>query len=426
VRVVELTQEQFLPIDNKLQNAQAIVRPSTTYWQDAWYRLKQNKAAIAGLIIIILLTLMALVGPLFSGYTYDNQVLTRTNEPPGGEHWFGTEQLGRDLYTRVWWGARVSLFVGFATAIIVMVIGVTYERRAMALGLVLGGGAIGGFFLPQVSSAIIKTIGGAWRTGWFIFAGTSVVVGLLSLAFVRNHPSDLDQYADGKEPGEARTTKAKASKVYRTPTNWELRDALKTPAMWLLILAFIGVTFLWELTVAHAPFHLQDQGFDHTRAAFFYSLAIGASIFGRFTIAALGDRVEPRLLFSLGVLSTLLGGITFWFASPVYTWAAYLYPLLLGYGFGSSYVCRSVIIGNYWGPDTFTQISGITTPIGSLISSAAPPLGGFLYDRNGTYFAILIISWILASISLVASVLCTPPQRKEVAQAEAIHSPGTQ
>ncbi|KKM11924.1 diguanylate cyclase [Clostridiales bacterium PH28_bin88] len=131
---MELTEEMFQPVGKDRGDAQAIVRPSTTYWQDAWRRLKQNKAAVAGLIIILLLTTMAAVGPMISGYTYDEQVLSRTNEPPTGEHWFGTEQLGRDLFTRVWWGARVSLFIGFATAFIVMVIGVTYGGISGYLG----------------------------------------------------------------------------------------------------------------------------------------------------------------------------------------------------------------------------------------------------------------------------------------------------
>lgn len=131
---MELTKEMFQPVGKDRGDAQAIVRPSTTYWQDAWRRLKQNKAAVAGLIIILLLTTMAAVGPMISGYTYDEQVLSRTNEPPTGEHWFGTEQLGRDLFTRVWWGARVSLFIGFATAFIVMVIGVTYGGISGYLG----------------------------------------------------------------------------------------------------------------------------------------------------------------------------------------------------------------------------------------------------------------------------------------------------
>ncbi|MCJ7805997.1 MAG: ABC transporter permease, partial [Clostridia bacterium] len=68
-----------------------IVRPSTTYWQDAWRRLKQNPVAIASLILIVLIILVALVGPLFSPYSYSDQDFDSTYQGPSAEHWFGTD-----------------------------------------------------------------------------------------------------------------------------------------------------------------------------------------------------------------------------------------------------------------------------------------------------------------------------------------------
>ena len=78
-----------------------------------------------------------------------------------------------------------------------------------------------------------------------------------------------------------------------------------------------------------------------------YSLAIGLSVVGRFTIAALGDRIEPRILFAVGSLCVLTGGVLFWFVSPESIWIAYLFPLLAGSGFGAAYVCIPTITGNY-------------------------------------------------------------------------------
>ncbi len=147
---MELLREMFLPIDKRFSDLQSMARPGATYWQDAWRRLKQNKAAIAGLIIILLLTLMALVGPLVSGHTYHTQVLANSNQPPDSQHWFGTEQLGRDLFTRVWWGARVSLFVGFFTALTVTVIGVIYGGIS---------GYVGGW-VDEIMMRIIEILSG--------------------------------------------------------------------------------------------------------------------------------------------------------------------------------------------------------------------------------------------------------------------------
>ncbi|MCL6634569.1 MAG: ABC transporter permease [Peptococcaceae bacterium] len=89
-------------------------------------RFKLNKQAVAGLAIIIPLTAMALIGPYLSGHTCYEQNLLMANRPPGADHWFGTDALGRDLFTRVWYGARISLAVGLVTSLTCTVFGSLY------------------------------------------------------------------------------------------------------------------------------------------------------------------------------------------------------------------------------------------------------------------------------------------------------------
>jgi oligopeptide transport system permease protein len=113
-----------LPVES-LQN-EAIVRPSQSYWKDAWRRLRKNKLAMTGLIILCILSIMAIIAPMLSKYAYDFQNLKITNIAPNGEYWFGTDDFGRDLWTRVWWGVRISLFIGLTAAAIDLVLGVIY------------------------------------------------------------------------------------------------------------------------------------------------------------------------------------------------------------------------------------------------------------------------------------------------------------
>lgn len=102
--------------------------------QGVWQRLKKKPAAMAGLAIICLLTLMALFGPLLTPYTYSQQDLGLTLQGPSREHWFGTDYLGRDLFTRTMSGARVSLSIGLTAALSAMVIGVIYGGTAGLAG----------------------------------------------------------------------------------------------------------------------------------------------------------------------------------------------------------------------------------------------------------------------------------------------------
>ncbi|KIL37243.1 diguanylate cyclase [Cohnella kolymensis] len=120
-----ISKEKFQPAE-KTANVEAIVRPSVTYWQDAWRRLKKNRMAMAGLIVLIILAGFAIFAPMFSSHDYKTQVLKDTFLKPSSAHWFGTDQLGRDLWVRVWWGVRISLFIGLAAAAIDLVVGVLY------------------------------------------------------------------------------------------------------------------------------------------------------------------------------------------------------------------------------------------------------------------------------------------------------------
>jgi dipeptide transport system permease protein len=123
---LQLTEDLFTPVTDNFKDAEKISRPSISYWRDVWRRLKENKLAMFGLILISILAIMAIIGPHISGYTYYEQDFPRKNLRPNAEHWFGTDTSGRDLFTRAWYGARISLFIGIMAATIDFVIGIIY------------------------------------------------------------------------------------------------------------------------------------------------------------------------------------------------------------------------------------------------------------------------------------------------------------
>ncbi|MFC0524775.1 oligopeptide ABC transporter permease [Pontibacillus salicampi] len=193
------SKDQFEPYDITGQKSEEISRPQLSYWQDAWIRIRKNKGAILGIIILLFVGLMSIFGPFFNDYSFKEQHKERTNLPPRvqglegvswlplsgtqtevlegesvealeekalyvfeaepeniesrvineasgdklakvefkhdvyatngvEEHyfWFGTDQLGRDLWTRVWTGTRISLYIAILAAVIDMIIGVAY------------------------------------------------------------------------------------------------------------------------------------------------------------------------------------------------------------------------------------------------------------------------------------------------------------
>ena len=147
----------FEVIGPDVNSREAIARPSVSFWQDAMRRLFSNKTAIVCMIVIALIVLMAIFQPIVSPFTEEEQHVTHTNAhmftvcaDTGHMHVFGTDNMGRDLFTRAWMGARVSLAMALTAVIANGIIGLIY-------------GGISGYFggaLDNVMMRIIEIING--------------------------------------------------------------------------------------------------------------------------------------------------------------------------------------------------------------------------------------------------------------------------
>ena len=140
-----LTEQDFVRLPADRSMADAIVRPSVSYWRDVLRRIRSDKVAIVSLTFLVIIILMAIFAPILSPYGYETTDLLHTNQPPSAEHWFGTDAGGRDLWTRVWVGARISLIIGLGGALVPQII-----------GIFLGG--LSGFFGGWVDMLIMRII----------------------------------------------------------------------------------------------------------------------------------------------------------------------------------------------------------------------------------------------------------------------------
>lgn len=122
----ELTQDDITCVGKSLDQCNQITRPATTYVKDAMRRLKKNKIAMMSLVLLVVILIMAIIGPMMTSFGYSVQDRTMTNKLPNASHWFGTDSLGRDIFSRCWMGARVSLFIAFVATLINVMIGIVY------------------------------------------------------------------------------------------------------------------------------------------------------------------------------------------------------------------------------------------------------------------------------------------------------------
>ncbi|MBS4206507.1 nickel transporter permease [Bacillus sp. FJAT-50079] len=133
-----MTQETIQPAVRKKRS-----NPRLEYYKTIWSRLKKNKAAVVGGILILLFIITAIIGPFLT--TKDPFELDVTNkiQPPSAEHWFGTDNFGRDIFTRIIHGMGLTLYVGFFSVFIGGVIGVFF-------------GVISGYYGGKLDTVIMR------------------------------------------------------------------------------------------------------------------------------------------------------------------------------------------------------------------------------------------------------------------------------
>ena len=136
---------RYQPLDRSAISADQIARPSVSYWKDAWRRFRRDKLAVFGLIMIVIISLFAIFGPMLCPYEYDQADFLSIAQWPSKAHWFGTDALGRDLFVRVLYGARISLSIGVVAALVNMIIGVLY-------------GGIAGYFGGKVDNIMMRIV----------------------------------------------------------------------------------------------------------------------------------------------------------------------------------------------------------------------------------------------------------------------------
>jgi len=113
---------------------ESFARKPVTYWGDAMRRFRQNKVAVFAFFLLCAMILMTVIVPMVSPYDYSKQDLPSRKQWPSAAHWFGTDDLGRDLFTRVWQGGRVSIAIGVIGSFVVAVIGCIYGGIAAYFG----------------------------------------------------------------------------------------------------------------------------------------------------------------------------------------------------------------------------------------------------------------------------------------------------
>jgi ABC-type dipeptide/oligopeptide/nickel transport system permease subunit len=117
----------------------------TSLWRDAWYRLIRNKLAVAGGIFVVIMVLVGITADWIMPFAYDKSSLSHANEAPGSVYLLGTDYIGRDILSRIIYGARISLMVGLGAQVIVVFIGIPV-------------GALAGYYGGKLDTYLMRAV----------------------------------------------------------------------------------------------------------------------------------------------------------------------------------------------------------------------------------------------------------------------------
>ena len=321
----------------------------------------------------------------------------------------------------------LALVVGFGAALsgtMAPQVGVArwfHAKRGRAMSLFFTCSGIGGFLAVPLLNSVISKSGGNWRSAWWFMAAMSVVSLLLAGFFIRESPEQLGQEPDGGAVPVSNAAAEPRRGVFKTTEDWTLRETLRTPALWILIVTYLGFFMGFFIYLAHGIVNLEGLGHSPAAAAQSLALLMLFSVIGQFTVAALGDRIEMRFIFAVAVA---LFGIGIALATrATSSFALYPYAVCMGAGFGAGYTCLATMQTNYFGPKVYPALLGITIPMGTILGAIGPVIAGWSFDAYHTYTQIFFLVAAICFASAVLLLFAKPPIRRPAPLREAPAAP---
>ncbi len=286
------------------------------------------------------------------------------------------------------------------------------RRRSLALSLLLASGSIGALIFAPLISWLISSQ--SRQLAWVCVASIHLILAVvIGGILIRNKPEELGQAPDGETSDtaqEAEAAKPIRSQVYQTPVDWRVGDALRTPALWLVIAFGSATMFTLNFLTLHQVAYLEDMDYSPMVAATAVGVLSGMNIIGQLASGALGTRFEGRHLaaaclagFAVGI--TILMNVR---ALPL----IYLHTIVSGVSCGGIMVVMPVLIGAYFGSTAYAQIIGWTTPVTTIFSAGSPLLAAFIFDNTGSYTPVFTIALVFLGVGLVCALLAQPPKPK--------------
>lgn len=283
---------------------------------------------------------------------------------------------------------------------------VRMRGRAMAIGTM--GISAGGLLIAPLAGWLIVTYD--WRAAWVVLGLVIILsVSPLGAIIMRRQPEDIGLLPDGLKASGPTSGGAARSSPFQDPEYpWTVREAVKTPALWLLV----GVNVLTSLSLSsvliHQVAYIRDKGFEPGAAAAVATTLAFAAVIAKLPWGFLAEHVHVRWLTPCSYIPAGLSLL-------LLVWAAdlpvlYVYAVLHGLTFGGYAALSNVAWATYFGRRHMGAIRGFVTPISTVMGAFSPVLAGLMWDRLGSYtwpFTMYSAAWVVAGALML---LARPPR----------------
>ncbi len=281
-------------------------------------------------------------------------------------------------------------------------------RRGWAIALGSSGVSLAGLIMPVAMTSVVDSMG--WRDAYLVLAVLTFVVIVPVALVMRRQPEDYGLLPDGTKPGaglSGRSKKAADAQALDAANSYTRGEALRTPAIWLLIVGYGSNIMAISAVLVHAIPFMTDNGLTRTEAALALALNGGANLSSKFVWGYFLQRVHVRYL-SATALCTGATGVVLMLVSAQTGWLGLMFVAFFcwGFGFGGTVPLGEFIWAKYFGRVYIGAVRGVGVPFTIVLGASGPLIAGLYFDRIGSYegvFAALVAVYLTGALAILAS-----------------------
>ena len=282
--------------------------------------------------------------------------------------------------------------------------------RAMAIGTM--GISTGGFIIAPMAGWFVGEFG--WRTAW-VLLGIFLMLAITPMAalFMRRQPEDIGLLPDGEEPGGASgggAGRGAAQEEYP----WTVKEAFRTRTLWIMLLVQSFGSMGLMPVIFHQVAYIQDKDFSLATATAVAATVAFFAIVAKPIWGLVTERIHVRWVVPMCVIPAGVSLFALIVAQDLTM--LYVYAIFHGLTMGGWPTIANVAWASYFGRQHQGAIRGFVTPIGNVMGAASPVLGGYMWDRYGTYdlaFLVFGMAWIVAGLLMLMAAPPKPPAKAD-------------